>query len=37
MDMADTVADVGTQKQLQHKPRFKFGLDYLKDKYTCAR
>lgn len=37
MDLADTVAEVGTPKQLQIKPGFKLGLDYLKIniQYAC--
>lgn len=35
MDLADTVAGVGTQKQQQIKPRFKLSLDYLKINIQC--
>lgn len=37
MDLADTVAEVGTPKQLQIKPRFKLGSDDLKINIQCVR
>lgn len=36
MDLADTVAEVGTQTQLQIKPPFKLGLDYFKINTQCT-